>query len=92
MEYPEEAIVETTKGKEVRILKSKGQDFIVYRYFSLERKEFEKKYSILLKKGNEVEHLFIVPTKSGKALVVKHKTEKPGKAIYDEKTKQLIYF
>lgn len=92
MEYPEEAVVETAKGKEVRILKTQGQDFVVYRYLSLKTNQFEKKYSILLRSGNDIEHLFIVPTKTGKELVVKHKIEKPGKAIFDDKKKELIYF
>lgn len=96
MEYPKETIAVGTKGKkEARVLKSKGQDFVVYGYFDIETKKMLDKYSILLRReGGEVEHFFIVPIAGGREMVVKHEIEKkPEKrGIYDESIRKVIFF
>lgn len=96
MEYPEETITTGAKGKkETRIVQTKGADFIVYKYLDISNGKFENKYSILLKKENgETEHLIIVPTTTGKELVVKHEIEKspPKRSFFDEKTKKVVDF
>jgi hypothetical protein len=92
--YPEDCIALDAKGrKEVRILKSLGNDFAVYGYRDVETEKDLSKYSILLKKKSELEHLIIIPIRSGKELVVKHETEKYEKrGIYDLKKKETVYF
>jgi hypothetical protein len=76
------------------VLESKGTDFIVYSYVSVRTGEPVNKYSVLLRKGEEVEHLFIIRLPKGRELVVKHETEEsPGKrGIYDPASKKVIYF
>lgn len=76
MECPDETIAAGATGnREVRMLQSKGEDYVVYRYLDLETMTMQAEYSILLRKEDgSIEHLFIVP--GGKELVVKHESEK----------------
>ncbi len=95
MGYPDETIAVGAKGKkEARVLESKGKDFVVYRYVDIAADKPLSKYSVLLRKGKEVEHLFIIRLQTGKELVVKHETEKsPEKrGIFDKKAKKVLYF
>ncbi len=96
MRYPEETITAGTKGKrEARVVRSKGEDFIVYGYVDVDSGKPEAKYSILLRKGkDETEHIMIVPAGSGRELVVKHVTEKNPKTrwFYDEKEEKVVKF
>lgn len=93
-DYPQGTIAIGARGKkEARVLRSRGSDFIVYGYIDIETNRLLTKYSILLKEANgEVEHLLIVPSIGGKELVVKHTTEKKERAVFDEKTKAVIFF
>ena len=92
--YPESCIAVDAKGrKEVRVLRSLGKDFAVYGYRDLETGKDLSKYSVLLKKKSGLEHLIIIPIRSGKELVVKHETERYEKrAIYDLKKKETVFF
>ncbi|MDD5340532.1 MAG: hypothetical protein PHV13_04775 [Candidatus ainarchaeum sp.] len=95
MDYPEETLATGARGKrEARVLKSRGQDFVVYGYVDVETGKTLGKYSILLKGADgKTEHLFIVPA-GGKELVVKHETEERPveRAIYDPGAKKAFRF
>ncbi len=95
MDYPEETIATGAKGKrEARVLKGRGQDFVVYGYVDVETGKTLEKYSILLKGADgRIEHLFIVPA-GGRELVVKHGIEENPRerGIYDPKTKKAVRF
>ncbi len=96
MEYPEETITAGAKGKrEARVLRSRGDDFVVYGYVAVESGKEEAKYSVLLRRGpDELEHIMIVPTSGGRELVVKHVVEKkpPTRWLYDPKEDKVSRF
>ncbi len=96
MDFPEGTIAIGAKGKkEVRILRTGGAGFVVYGYLDLDTGKEMGKYSILVRKPDlEIEHWMIVPSPSGKELVVKHVVEEKPKArgIFDPKTGKTIKF
>jgi hypothetical protein len=94
MKYPDEIIAVNAKGKkEARILRSRGQDFVVYGYEDLETGKMLDKYSVLLRKDGDIEHMFIIKLPNGKELVVKHEIEGSPKkrGIFDPSTKAIVY-
>ncbi len=96
MQYPQETITTGAKGKrEARVVRSKGDDFVVYGYVDIETGKEEAKYSILLRRSaDELEHIMIVPTAGGRELVVKHVVEKkpPARWFYDAKEDRIVKF
>lgn len=90
MEYPEETIAINKKGKkEVRVLKEKGQ-YVKYNYLDLKTGKETSKYSLFLKSENKQEHLFIVPMKTGKSLILKQEIDNKKRKIWDNKKKKAI--
>ncbi len=96
MGYPEETVTTGAKGKrEARVVRSRGDDFIVYGYVDVESGKEEAKYSILMRKGpDELEHIMIVPTSGGRELVVKHVVEKKPQPrwFYDPEGEKVVKF
>lgn len=93
MSYPEDVIAVDKKGaREARILVDKGS-YVRYHYADPITGKIVKKgkCSIILKndKGKE-EHLFLIPLKGDKSLVVKQKQEETGKKVWSEKEKRAI--
>jgi hypothetical protein len=96
MRYPEEVLVTGAGGrKEARVLRSMGEDFVTYGYADPETGKAYPKYSIVVRKKNmEIEHWFVVPTRNGKELIVKHNIEaNPSKrAIFDALSGKTVWF
>jgi hypothetical protein len=93
MEYPAEVIAVDKKGnKEARILVDKGS-YVRYQYADPKTGKIVKKgkCSIILKNNQgKQEHLFLIPLKGDKSLVVKQKSEESNKKIWSEKEKKAI--
>lgn len=88
MKYPEETL---TKNKEVRTLEEKGT-YIKYTYIDPQTGEPIKKgkYSLILKSESSTRHLFIVPLKTGKSMVVKDEIDDEKRKVWDkEKNKEV---
>lgn len=96
MEYPKDTIATGARGKkEARVLRTRGDGFVVYGYVDVESGKEEAKYSILLRRNDgAVEHLFIVPTAGGRELVVKHEVEKrpATRGIFDPASGKSLEF
>lgn len=90
MEYPKETL---TKNKEVRVLEEKGE-YVKYTYIDPETGELikEGKYSLLLKSENSKRHIFVIPTKNSKSMIVKDEKEDREIKIYDKNKKKEISF
>jgi len=88
MNYPKETL---TKNQEVRVLEEKGS-YIKYTYIDPKTgKPIKKgKYSLILKSESPKKHLFIVPLKTGKSMVVKDEIEKRKIKIYDKEKNKVI--
>ena len=87
-DYPNEVITHDRKGnREVRLLVDRGE-FVRYRYMDPKTgKIVEKgKFSVILKssRGKE-EHLYIIPIKEKKALVVWPSQEKKKRMVWSKK-------
>jgi len=82
MEYPEDVITESKKGKkEVRKLIDRGS-FVRYEYIDPDTgKRSESKIKLVLK-SDHIEEYFIVPMKDGRGLVLKAE-EKGERKIWD---------
>ncbi|RMF55116.1 hypothetical protein D6745_03100, partial [Candidatus Woesearchaeota archaeon] len=92
MQYPEETITTSQKGrKEVRVLISRGK-FVRYNYLDPEtgKPAEQGKESILLKSENgEEEHLFCIPLKNGRNILIRKKNDKKRK-LWDPKSKKAV--
>ena len=88
MKYPEEVL---TKNKEVRVLVEKGQ-YVKYTYLDSETGKPIKggKYSLILESESSKRHLFIVPVKGNKSIIVKDEIDNEKRKILDEKKKKII--
>jgi len=88
MAYPKETL---TKKGEVRVLEEMGE-YIKYTYVDSETGKLVKKgkYSLILKSGSSKRHVFVVPLKNGKSMVVKDQDEKRDIAVLD-KGKKLVF-
>lgn len=90
MEYPESVITKDRKGnKEVRLLIDKGT-FVRYKYMDPKTgKIVEKgKYSIILQAPKGEEHLYIIPIKGDRALVVYPKSEAEERKVWNKDKKK----
>ncbi|MDY6985406.1 MAG: hypothetical protein SVE93_03250 [Candidatus Thermoplasmatota archaeon] len=82
MEYPEEVITESKKGKkEVRKLIDRGS-FVRYEYIDPDTGERGESKIKLVLKGKTVEEYFIIPVKGGRSLMLKAE-EKGARKIWD---------
>jgi len=90
MEYPKETL---TNNKEVRILEEKGE-YVKYTYINSKTGKLikEGKYSLLLKSEDSKRHLFIIPLKDNKSMIVKDEKEPKEIKIYDKDNKKEISF
>jgi hypothetical protein len=82
-----------TKNKEVRVLEEKGQ-YVKYTYINADTGELIKKgkYSLLLKSEDSRKHLFIIPLKNNKSMIVKEEADTNETRIYDKENKKEITF
>jgi hypothetical protein len=81
MNYPKEVL---TKNNEVRVLEDKGT-FIKYTYVDPKTNKpiKEGKYSLILK-GKEQRHLFIIPLKGNKSMIVKDEIDNEKRKVWDK--------
>jgi len=90
MEYPLETL---TDNKEVRILVEEGK-YIKYTYIDPKTGKLikEGKYSLLLKSETSKRHIFVIPLKDEKSMIVKDDIEPRQIKIYDKNNKKEISF
>lgn len=82
MNYPKETL---TKNNEVRVLEEKGK-YIKYTYIDPKTGNLIKKgkYSLILKSQTSKRHLFIIPLKTGKSMIVKDEIDKQKRKVWDK--------
>ena len=82
MNYPKEVL---TKNQEVRVLEEKGT-YTKYTYVDPNTgKPIKKgKYSLILKSETSKRHLFVIPIKNNKSMVVKDEIYNEKRKIYDK--------
>ena len=90
MQYPKDTL---TKNKEVRVLEEKG-GYIKYTYVDPKTGKPVKKgkYSLLLKSEGSKQHIFVIPLKNNKSMIVKDDKESRDIKIYDKNNKKEISF
>ncbi len=88
MDYPKDVM---TKNNEVRILEETGS-YVKYTYVDSKTGKQIKpgKYSLLLKNKDTTRHMFIVPLKDGRSMVVKDEIDNKKRKIWDKKNKKAI--
>jgi hypothetical protein len=81
MEYPKEVL---TKNNEVRLLEEKGT-YIKYTYIDPKTSKpvKEGKYSLIFK-GKKQRHLFIIPLKGNKSIIVKDEIDTEKRKVWDK--------
>ena len=90
MEYPDSVITVDKKGnKEVRVLVDKGK-FVRYQYINPKTGKIveNSKYSILLQTKAGEEHLYVIPMKGNRALVVFPKSEVKQRKVWNKTKKK----
>ena len=82
MEYPKEVL---TKNNEVRVLEEKGE-YVAYTYIDPKTQKLIKKgkYSLILKSESSKRHLFIIPIKGNKSMIVKDEIDKEKRKIWNK--------
>ena len=91
MQYPDSVLAKNKQGKkEVRVLKEKGQ-YVKYSYLDPKTNKETAKYSLLLKNNKSREHLFIIPMKADKSLVIKKSEDRKIKLWDKEKNKEISF-
>jgi len=82
MKYPKEVL---TKNNEVRVLEEKGS-YVKYTYIDPETGKPIKvgKYSLILKSESSTRHLFVIPIKGNKSMIVKDEIDKEKRKVWDE--------
>jgi len=92
MDYPKSVITKNKQGKEeVRLFLERGS-YVRYGYINPKTGKIVKKgkESIILKnKDGKLEHLYIIPLKKGKGLMLKTKANNKIK-LWDKKNKKKI--
>ncbi len=88
MKYPKEVL---TKNNEVRVLEEKGT-YTKYTYIDPNTGKPIKdgKYSLILKSESSQRHLFVIPTKQGKSMIVKDGIDNEKRKVWDDKNKKAI--
>ncbi len=69
----------------------KGQ-YVKYNYLDLKTGKETSKYSLILKSDSSKKHLFIIPLKNNKSMIVKDEKEDRKIKIYDKDKKKEISF
>ena len=82
MKYPKEVL---TKNNEVRVLEEKGS-YVKYTYIDPETGKPIKvgKYSLILKSESSQRHLFVIPIKGNKSMIVKDEIDKEKRKVWDK--------
>ncbi len=88
MEYPKEVL---TKNNEVRVLEEKGE-YVKYTYIDPKTdKPIKKgKYSLILKSESSKRHLFIIPIKGNRSMIVKDEIDNEQRKVFDQKKNKAI--
>ena len=91
MNFPEEVIATTKKGKkEARVLKEKGE-YVWYAYVDLEKGEEEKKTKlVLIQPGREMREFFVFPTRDGKKYLLVPAETKRARAVFDRENGKTV--
>lgn len=87
-EYPKEVL---TKNKEVRALEEKGS-YVKYTYIDPKTgKPIKKgKYSLILKSEGSQRHLFIIPIKGNRSMIVKDEIDKEKRKVFDKEKNKAV--
>jgi len=82
MKYPKEVL---TKNGEVRVLEEKGH-YTKYTYIDKETSKPIKqgKYSLILQSESSRRHLFVIPLKGSKSMIVKDEIDKVKRKVWDK--------
>lgn len=88
MEYPKETL---TKNNEVRVLEEKGE-YLKYTYIDPKTGKLIKqgKYSLILKSESSKRHLFIIPIKGNRSMIVKDEIDNEKRKVWDKKNNKAI--
>lgn len=88
MDYPQETL---TKNKEVRVLEEQGT-YTKYTYIDPKTgKPIKKgKYSLILKSESSKRHLFVIPLKGNKSMIVKDEIDTEKRKIYNKEKDKTI--
>ena len=88
MKYPKETL---TKNQEVRVLEERGS-YIKYTYIDPNtNKPIKKgKYSLILKSESSKKHLFVIPLKGNRSMIVKDETEPRKIKIYNKEKNKVV--
>jgi len=92
VDFPEEAITTTKKGKkEARVLKEKGE-YVWYAYVDLEKGKEEKKTKlVLIQPGREMREFFVFPTSDGKKYLLAPTETKGARAVFDREKGKMVF-
>ncbi len=84
MDYPEEVLTKSKKGKvEARVLIDHGT-FVRYEYIDPETGErSEDKVKLILKAGDDYEEYFVIPLKQKNRYLMLRSSKKPDRGIWD---------
>ena len=82
VKYPKEVL---TKNQEVRVLEEKGQ-YVKYTYIDPNTGKLIKqgKYSLILQSESSRRHLFVIPLKGNKSMIVKDQIDKVKRKVWDK--------
>lgn len=88
MEYPKETL---TKSNEVRVLEEKGE-YLKYTYIDPKTGKLIKqgKYSLILKSESSKRHLFIIPIKGNRSMIVKDEIDNEKRKIWNKKKNKVV--
>ena len=88
MKYPKEVL---TKNQEVRVLEEKGQ-YVKYTYIDPKTGKLIKqgKYSLILKSESSIRHLFIIPIKGNRSMIVKDEIDKEKRKVFDKEKNKAV--
>ena len=88
MEYPKETL---TKNNEVRVLEEKGE-YVQYTSTDPETGKLIKKgkYSLILKSESSKRHLFVIPIKGNKSMIVKDEIDNEKRKVFDKEKNKTI--
>lgn len=88
MEYPKETL---TKNKEVRVLEEQGK-YIKYTYIDQKTGKLIKKgkYSLILESESSKRHLFVIPIKGNRSMIVKDEIDNEKRKVWDKEKNKVV--
>ncbi len=88
MKYPKEVL---TKNQEVRVVEEQGR-YVKYTYIDPDTGQLVKKgkYSLILESESSKRHLFIIPMKGNKSMIVKDEIDNEKRKVWDNKKNKAV--